>query len=103
VSYTEVHQSSLSNRTLTFALQLSTQDDVIRAAELEYKEALIVYASDAAIVPQQNDDVPEPLRVRNTTCVKGISLICVNRNSSDTTMKPSPRNYNSQALSVMET
>lgn len=40
----------------------AAQDDVIRAVELEHKEALVVYASDSAIAAQPDSDLPDALR-----------------------------------------
>ncbi|TKA82420.1 hypothetical protein B0A49_00019 [Cryomyces minteri] len=43
--------------------QKSSQEDVLRAAELEYNEALLVYARDSALIAQQPDSkhLPEAL------------------------------------------
>lgn len=40
----------------------STQDDVIRAAELEHNQAFLVYASDRAISPDNYLELPEQLQ-----------------------------------------
>lgn len=40
----------------------STQDDVIRAAELEHNQALLVYASDRALSHDNDLELPEPLK-----------------------------------------
>ncbi|GAB7347929.1 hypothetical protein MBLNU459_g5443t1 [Dothideomycetes sp. NU459] len=40
----------------------STQDDVIRAAELEHNQALLVYASERAVSAHNNLELPEPLK-----------------------------------------
>ncbi|GAM86687.1 hypothetical protein ANO11243_047060 [Dothideomycetidae sp. 11243] len=39
----------------------STQDDVLRAVELEHSSALLVYASDRAMEHPSDEDLPEPL------------------------------------------
>ena len=43
--------------------QKSTQDDVIRAAELEHNQALLVYASDGAISTHSQAGLPAALKV----------------------------------------
>ena len=44
-------------------LQKSTQDDVIRAVELEHNQALLVYASDRAISDEVNVELSSTLKV----------------------------------------
>ncbi|KAL1302537.1 hypothetical protein AAFC00_002920 [Neodothiora populina] len=82
---------------------LATQDDVIRAVELEYKEALIVYASDAAIAPQDDASLPAALRdfIRNDDELFKTELQFATQVASN--FETSPRDVSTRRASIDST